>query len=490
MGRLEEADAYRCENRVSGEERPVYHVTPPVGWMNDPNGFSVYKGKIHLFYQYHPYSDKWGPMHWGHVVSTDFINWEEMPVALAPDTDYDFGGCFSGSAIETEEGHVLVYTGVKEFDREDGSRGMLQNQCIAIGDGEHYRKLSCNPVIPGQLLPDQFNREEFRDPKIWREDGVYYLVAGSKRGKNGQVVMFQSEDLQNWEYVSVLADNSGSLGGMWECPDFFNLAGEYILIVSPQEMAAQAYEFHNGNNAIYFVGEYDPKEHHFQYRQILSLDYGLDFYAPQTMEAPDGRRILIAWMQSWDADFKPEKQKWNGMMTIPRELKILDGILYQTPVRELESYRDNQVCYMAEKISGTCTLPGVKGRVIDLTLEMLEEDFHDFTVHFAHDDRFTTYFTYKRDTGVILFDRTYSGVNKDVVCTRTMKLRRAGDGLKLRMLLDRFSVELFINDGEQTFSAVFYTPLEADEIVFVCDGMATVNIRKADIILSADRQLQ
>ncbi|MDE5864802.1 MAG: glycoside hydrolase family 32 protein, partial [Lachnospiraceae bacterium] len=228
MGRLEEADAYRCENRVSGEERPVYHVTPPVGWMNDPNGFSVYKGKIHLFYQYHPYSDKWGPMHWGHVVSTDFINWEEMPVALAPDTDYDFGGCFSGSAIETEEGHVLVYTGVKEFDREDGSRGMLQNQCIAIGDGEHYRKLSCNPVIPGRLLPDQFNREEFRDPKIWREDGVYYLVAGSKRGKNGQVVMFQSEDLQNWEYVSVLADNSGSLGGMWECPDSSNLAGEYI----------------------------------------------------------------------------------------------------------------------------------------------------------------------------------------------------------------------------------------------------------------------
>lgn len=106
---------YETQNEIDKNERPLFHVTPPVGWMNDPNGFSVYNGKVHLFYQYHPYSTEWGPMHWGHQVSVDLIRWEQLPVAIAPDTIYDAEGCFSGTAIEKDGEHVLIYTSVMKI---------------------------------------------------------------------------------------------------------------------------------------------------------------------------------------------------------------------------------------------------------------------------------------------------------------------------------------------------------------------------------------
>lgn len=123
------------------ENRPAFHVTPPVGWMNDPNGFSLYQGEYHLFYQYHPYSTQWGPMHWGHCKTKDFVKWEQLPCALAPDTDYDGQGCFSGSAVEHEGKHILMYTSVRELETEDGARVIRQTQSIAVGDGLNYTKI-------------------------------------------------------------------------------------------------------------------------------------------------------------------------------------------------------------------------------------------------------------------------------------------------------------------------------------------------------------
>lgn len=126
MNKLDKANSYIEKNKVPAEQRPAFHVTAPVGWINDPNGFSVYQNKYHLFYQYHPYSDVWGPMHWGHCVTQDFIKWEKLPVAIAPDESYDADGCFSGSAIETDRGHILVYTGVCE-EETDGRKQIYQN---------------------------------------------------------------------------------------------------------------------------------------------------------------------------------------------------------------------------------------------------------------------------------------------------------------------------------------------------------------------------
>ncbi|MCI9078870.1 MAG: glycoside hydrolase family 32 protein [Lachnospiraceae bacterium] len=484
MTKLEKANKYQEENRIGKSYKPVFHITPVTGWMNDPNGFSLYKGKIHLFYQYHPYNTEWGPMHWGHYVSDDFIKWEEMPAALAPDESFDYAGCFSGSAIETEEGHMLVYTGVIEKENSNGIKEVIQHQCLAKGDGVHYEKIKDNPVIPADYLPEEFSRQDFRDPKVWKEDNVYYLVAGSRNGnQDGQVVLFKSDDLRKWEYLSVLAGNRGKYGKMWECPDFFEMDGKHVLIVSPMDMQADGQEFHNGNQSVVMTGEYNRQEHKFIEEQVVSLDYGTDFYAPQTMQARDGRRIMVAWMRSWDMDIKPQEQRWNGMMTVPRQLEIKDGVLYQSPVKELKNYYKDQVTYREKEISGKCTLPGINGRVASMEVELTGGDYKTFTIYFAKNERYYTCFRYIHAEQAIEYDRTYSGIVRDVVCKRTMKIKKPGDKLKLHLIFDKFSVELFVNNGIQVFTSVFYTPMEASGIEFECDGTAIVDIEKYSIDL-------
>lgn len=481
MNQLEQANGYIEKNKVPKEQRPAFHVTAPVGWINDPNGFSEYRDQYHLFYQHHPYSDAWGPMHWGHCTSRDFIKWDELPEALAPDESYDANGCFSGSALETDEGHALVYTGVIEKE-ENGKKSVFQNQCLAFGNGETYKKFAGNPVIDGNQLPESFSREDFRDPKIWFDAGSYYLVAGNRKGDGlGQVVLFRSPDLKDWQYVTVLAANDGTYGTMWECPDFFALGDQHILVVSPQDMRAVENKFYNGNHALYFLGRYNKTNCQFDYNEGVMLDYGPDYYAPQTLLTNDGRRILIAWMQSWDINIKPAEQRWNGMMTIPRELSLVNGHLYQRPVREIENYRVNPVRYQNTEIAGEVILPGIKGRMLDLSAEVLSGDFKKLSIHIAHNEEYTTCFTYNQEEQSIEFDRTYSGMRRDVISQRKMKIDKPLSTLKLRLILDKYSAELFINDGYQTFSTTFYTPLEADEIVFRCDGKSILNIEKFDI---------
>lgn len=423
-------------------------------------------------------------MHWGHSETTDFVKWTELPIALAPDQSYDDAGCFSGSAIETEKGHLLVYTGVTEQE-ENGVKNVYQNQCLAIGNGKTYTKLAQNPVVTGDMMPEHFSREHFRDPKIWKEEDGYYMVVGNKTddGKP-HVVLFHSEDAISWEYVSVLAkDDTGMLGTMWECPDFFCLDGAYVLITSPQNLSADE-EFHNGNNSVYYMGSYDKNQHMFHYDAVYSLDDGLDFYAPQTMLADDGRRIMIAWMQSWDSNIRPEGQKWSGMMILPRELKVKDGKILQSPVREIKNYHRNGVRYEKQEVQGTCRFDGIKGRVLDMTVEIAGGDFREFTISVAQNERFHTDFSILQHKNRIEIDRTYSGMVRNANAIRRVKVKTPCKKWKLRIILDKYSMEVFLNDGQQVFSTTFYTSLEADQISFVCDGKAIVNLEKYDIVVA------
>ncbi len=228
---------------IPAETRPAYHLSSPVGWMNDPNGFSVYQEEYHLFFQYHPFSKMWGPMHWGHSKSKDFIKWEYLPIAMAPDEKYDEGGCYSGSALESEGEHVLLYTGVMDRYLEDGTHNYCQVQCMAKGDGLNYTKYTENPVIAGDNLPEGGSTENFRDPKIWKDGKHYYLVVGNCNADGyGQVLLYRSENLEQWEFLTVLDQSMGKYGKMWECPDFFPLGDRQILMVSPQDMRAVGYE--------------------------------------------------------------------------------------------------------------------------------------------------------------------------------------------------------------------------------------------------------
>ena len=168
---LREARKYEdtMETRITAEERPEYHLCARVGWMNDPNGFSYYKGEYHLFYQYHPYDSVWGPMHWGHAVSKDLLHWDYLPAALAPDSVYDKDGCFSGSSVELPDGRqLLLYTGVVKQQQPDGGFKEIQTQCVATGDGRDYEKYAANQVLKEKDLPMGGRRYDFQDPKVWR----------------------------------------------------------------------------------------------------------------------------------------------------------------------------------------------------------------------------------------------------------------------------------------------------------------------------------
>ena len=166
---LREARKYEetYEKRISAEERPGFHFSTRVGWLNDPNGFSFYEGKYHLFYQYHPYDPYWGPMHWGHAVSEDLLHWEYLPAALAPDQIYDKDGCFSGSAVVLPDGkQLLMYTGVKRIPKADGGMCDEQTQCLAVGDGVDYVKYEKNPIMDKKDIPQGSSEADFRDPKM------------------------------------------------------------------------------------------------------------------------------------------------------------------------------------------------------------------------------------------------------------------------------------------------------------------------------------
>lgn len=484
---LEKARKYEKEKAetVDQNTRPLFHVAAPTGWINDPNGFSFYDGQIHLFYQYYPYAREWGPMHWGHSVTKDMIHWEQLPAALAPDQEYDRIGCFSGSAIEADGKHVLVYTGVSKVAMPDGSEQERQNQCIASGDGINYVKYAHNPVVTGEMLPENCSRIDFRDPKIWKEDNIYYLIVGNKDINNvGQVVLCSSKDLTDWKFETILAANStGKIGTMWECPDFFALGDRSVLICSPQNMKADRKEFHNGHNSVYFLGDYDKNSHTFTKEEPHTLDYGMDFYAPQTTLLPDGRRVMIAWMKSWDACLIPDTQDWQGMMTIPRELEIKNGRIWQNPVRELEKYRTDHRHYGMEKICGDKMFPGIEGRTLDMTVTVQDGSYTLFSIEVACDDEYATSYTYNKTTGMLEIDRTYCGVTKDVVCVRKFKLADQSGKLQLRFLVDRQSVELFVNGGQQVATTAICTPLTAKDIRFHCDGETSIDIDKYDIVI-------
>ncbi len=489
--KLTEARSYetKYKEQISPRERPLFHVTPAVGWLNDPNGFSVYKGEYHLFYQYHPYDINWGPMHWGHVKSTDLIRWERLPASLAPDQEYDGQGCFSGSAAQTPDGrHLIMYTGVQGKDNSPECR---QTQCMAYGDGVDYVKYENNPVISADMLPKGCSASDFRDPKLWwdKEEGCYYAVAGNRtEDGSGAVLLFTSRDGFQWSYVSMLDRSENRHGRMWECPDMFELGGKGVMLVSPQEMRAEGLTFHNGNDVICLIGSYDKAAHSFTREATVAVDYGLDFYAPQTVEAPDGRRIMIAWMQSWESShFHPHGTKWAGMLTLPREVSLADGHLIQTPVRELLSCRVSPVVHKGIRLEGRTELPGVKGRVLDMTAEFRvpdgEEPPRSAAIHIAENESYRTTITFDPSENTVCLDRTDSGYRYNIVSSRKAPVRDQGGRLKLRIVLDRFSVEVFINDGEQVMSACLYTPQEADGITFESDGAVLLDVEKYELAL-------
>lgn len=486
--KLSKAREYEAANAFKADPyRPDFHATGGIGWINDPNGFSVYKGEYHLFYQYHPYYTEWGPMHWGHIKTSDFIKWDRLPVAMAPDAPFDKDGCFSGTAIELpDHRQLLMYTGVVKEFHEDGRMDEYQHQCIAIGDGVNYEKLEANPVLDFKDTPEGSSVADYRDPKIWKEGEKYFsLVASRAADKSGQLLMYESIDALSWKFVKIFAECKYSYGTMWECPDFFSLDEKHILIVSPMEMEARGLEFHSGHGVIAMCGEYDKEQREFTKEWVQSVDYGIDFYAPQTLIAPDGRRIMIGWMRNWGTtNLRKADSPIFGSMTLPRELSIRNGRLCANPVRELENYRVNPVHYENVAIKKATALDKVSGRTIDMTVTVTPTkglEYSYFKIFLAKGENHSASITYRPFENTVTIDRTLASMRSDSVTNRSFYVDSKEGIITLRVVMDKESVELFVNDGEQVATFLIYNDLSMDGIEFMADKEVNITIDKYDI---------
>lgn len=318
--------------------------------------------------------------------------------------------------------------------------------------------------------------------------------------KNCRIVLLKSTDLTHWDYCASLAESTDSLGGMWECPDFFPLDGKQVMLASPIAMEPDDDEFHAGHNTIALIGDYHPDAYEFSPEEMRQIDNGIDFYAPQTMLTPDGRRVMIGWMQDWpNSKFVPPGVKYFGQLSLPRELRIRDEKLIQEPVRELLAHRRNPIILKEVKIhedhasdstmsifdgvSRQTSLPGIEGRLIDMTVTIKDTSkLRKLDIRVASNKKWHTDVSYIPKRNLIRMDRSHSGYLFDIVHSRDIQIRSTGKELTIRFIMDRYSLEMFINGGERTGTVALFTPQEAKGISFSSEGETVVDIEKYDLV--------
>ncbi|MGX7197140.1 glycoside hydrolase family 32 protein [Enterococcus olivae] len=457
---VEKANQFIKEKKqeVNDQYRQKIHAQPPIGWMNDPNGFIGLEEELHLFYQFYPYESIWGPMHWGHMKSDNGVIWTDLPVALAPDQSFDKQGCFSGTAIFSEEQLVLMYTGCETVDDKT-----LQQQCIATSsDLIHFDKPAENPVISVKNCPPTISKKDFRDPKIIQKNGRYYaLIATKSIDDFGQIVLFESEDCQKWTFKSVVLTGNETLGVMWECPDLIELDGRDLLILSPIEMPSQNQKFTNLSSAIYFVGKMDWEQGTYEYEFYDEIDAGLDFYAPQ-MAVFKQQPVLIAWMQMWDRNQPTHDltHHWAGCMTSVRKISLQENRLIQRPIIEPFT-KETKISVKGKKVFQ------LKKEPVYLSFDYLEED--DFCLQLQNDSEETVFFKKEQNQFMIARKKMQNeiiGKETEYQDYREYTCETSFRENKIEIILDASSIEVFIGDGQKTMSMRFFPQQPFDHARF------------------------
>jgi beta-fructofuranosidase len=449
-----EADEWISTHKESINERYRlgYHLMPPVGWMNDPNGLVYFKGLYHAFYQHHPYTSEWGPMHWGHATSTDMVHWVDRPVALAPGDGSDRDGCYSGSAVVAGDTLNLIYTGqiFNTGDIEPFNSDFSESQNLAISrDGTHFEKYAGNPVIPG---PPSDNTQNFRDPKVWKHNDTWYVVIGSTSAEDdARALLYSSPDLHTWQLEGNLAQSDHKIGNMWECPDFFELDGMHILMMSPVGLEADGHRYRNVFQSGYIAGDFDYQTLQLTHGDFEELDRGHDFYAPQTFEAPDGRRICFGWMNMWLTPMPEQKDGWAGAFTLPRELKYVDGKVTMTPVKELESLRGRVLTDCERSVTNGDVIVSPDENRFELLFSVDNLRVHADNLGLAFDlgNGIKASFVYDSGQELLTFDRGGKDGERSWECGTL-------EHLDLHIYVDNSSIEIFVNNGLATFTSRIY----------------------------------
>lgn len=425
--------------------REKIHLMPPVGWLNDPNGLCQFKGIFHAFFQYSPFNVEGGVKMWGHYTSQDMISWEYQGVMLYPDQPFDCSGVYSGSAFIEDGEMYLYYTGnVKLEDRDDYdyiTTGREANTVLVKSDdGIHFGRkqlLMKNSDYPSDLTL------HVRDPKVWKKNDILYMIQGARTKQDeGQALIFQSDDKVNWTYCNRVKTKE-PFGYMWECPDYFEIDDTKILSVSVQGLEGDEWKDRNVYQSGYFIlngditGEYSLSDYYL-------WDYGFDYYAPQSFETEDGRRILMAWMGMADCTEYTNltiADGWQHCFTFPREVSVRDGIVRQQPIRELEERKKLLVSGKDRMI--TEDRPVYEINITGIQNNQFKVILADRLILDYKDGKFAMRFTDQRK------DSVSGGRGLRYADIETLD--------NVTILADISSIEVFINDGAYVFTTRYYS---------------------------------
>ena len=440
--------------------RLKFHLMPETGWLNDPNGAIQQDGTYHIYYQYVPETPHGGATHWGHMTSKDMVHFKQEPIFLSPTETYDRDGVYSGSGIEKDGKLHFFYTGnvKKEGDHDYIFSGREQNVVHVVSpDGFEIERREV--VIPHADFPEGFS-DHIRDPKLLEKDGHYYMVLGGRTSDNkGSILVYDSPDLDQWTYYGTLLDGDEDEGYMWECPDFFELGEDDILILSPQGILPEKYRFDNPHAAGYLIGSTDWNTVKFQPETAFQeFDRGFDFYAPHTFEDDQGRRIMWSWMGIGDT--MPEytnptiARGWQHALALPRELSIENGKLYQRPLVEYEVLRRNKTQ------KPLADADDLSGEVYELLIQL--EESKDF------------YLKLRQDTELIFEEKVLTLKHGKSGYGRRKRMTQVAEVTQLQIFVDTSSIEIFVNDGEFVLTTRVYPDAGQDTIALDTDASGTV----------------
>ena len=436
---------------VNTTYKPILHFSASTGWINDPNGFSFDGNTFHLFYQYHPYSSKWGPMHWGHATSKNLIDWTHLPIALAPSEPYDQSGIFSGTAMFETKTMRLYYTGHVDLDGN-----VSQTQCIAeSSDGVHFNKRPENPILDAQSMPKDSVCADFRDPKVLKREDQYLLLAGSRtQDYRGQILLYSSKDGLRFDYKNRILFPR-SYGDVIECPDLFTMDGQDILVFSTQK-AEFSTTVQNSFSVFAWIGLFDVDTYSFKVHSEQILDYGFDFYAPQTTQTTN-ESYMIAWMNSWERDQITDllHHQWAGSMTLPRRLYLEKGMLKQAFPDSLEHSLKQSFHKDLLVLEPSHTL------VIDTNDTYLfkfeiQLDKGDLQLRFLNDDEHYLQLTLSAELSKAILDRSHAqhSIHSKVGENEAIRSMDISADVTCSIVVDKSSIEILINGISMT--SLFY----------------------------------
>lgn len=476
------------------KHRPQIHFTPAAHWMNDPNGMVYYEGEYHLFYQHYPEASVWGPMHWGHAISRDLVHWEHQPIALAPDS---LGYIFSGSAVvdwkntsgfgTADNPPLLAFFTYHNMVIEKAGGTDIESQGIAYSTdkGRTWTKYDQNPVIANPGIRD------FRDPKvIWHDDSQQWVMTVA----SGQEMHFYgSPDCKTWTYLSRFGEGRGCHDGVWECPDLIPLKvngtdeTKWVLIANINPGGPGG-----GSATQYFVGDFNGKQFTSQQTNTLWMDYGRDNYAGVTWaDAPNGRRILIGWMNNWQYAGAKPCEVWSGAATFPRELG-LDQVedlylLTSTPVKELDNLRSETVQLDKQKVEKLLVVSDLfTFAKAPIELKLTFDQQNNTQINFAPRygvrlknakgeyitigyDNVEKFFYVDRTNAVgEVFSDQFAGVHSVPYIVNTPEV-------EWTLLIDVASVEFFTAQGRIAITDVFY-PSDPFDIIEVFAENGTIDL--------------